>query len=344
MKKTFIYIAIFALLVPGVSFAAFDTNLSYGARSPKVLELQEFLTDQGVYSGPITGNFFTLTLSAVKAFQTKNSISPVSGFFGPLTRAKANSLLEEQLTASGAAELEETGGVQEPQSNDENTNLVNEVRRLNDKLSQIEQNTKKESSPTVQSVIEIFDYNVDVNVEQSGVSFKIDKKFDKANLVAVAPGITRTETINPDTKKIEIGFEPSTTFQWEITAKKGDQEIKKSGVATTPNEYVKLIPNEKSIGYDREVYIKGGQKNIASIMVKFRASTSRPMGVEMMDGRNLYVENGNIIEATAWDGKYNNITWKLNGDTGNIGENDLKLEIIDGVAKTKDGREIKVTF
>jgi hypothetical protein len=54
--------------------------------------LQQFLTTQDLYSGPITGNYLTLTMQGVKEFQIMNKIIPSSGYFGPLTRAKANAI------------------------------------------------------------------------------------------------------------------------------------------------------------------------------------------------------------------------------------------------------------
>lgn len=94
-----------AFLIPSVSFAAtFNNNLFYGMQnSSDVTQLQEFLTAQGDYSGPITGNFYSLTLAGVKAFQIQNSIQPVSGYFGILSRGVANTLL------APVAPIEETG-------------------------------------------------------------------------------------------------------------------------------------------------------------------------------------------------------------------------------------------
>jgi len=98
-------VLIILLVIPSVSFASsFPVNLYYGVQDKTdVIALQEFLTVQGDYSGPITGNFYSLTLAGVKAFQTQNSISPVSGYFGILSRGVANSLLEP------LAPIEETG-------------------------------------------------------------------------------------------------------------------------------------------------------------------------------------------------------------------------------------------
>lgn len=105
MKHFYKFLIVLSLLIAPVFVEAnFDKNLYYGLQNDNsVIELQEFLVDQGVYSGPITGNYFSLTLKAVKEFQSANLISPASGYFGPLTRQKANELL---LISIGSAEDE----------------------------------------------------------------------------------------------------------------------------------------------------------------------------------------------------------------------------------------------
>ena len=79
-------------LPPPPLVTTFINNLYYGMQSnSEVLALQKLLTAQGLYSGPLTGNFYNLTLAAVKSFQAKYNIL-TSGFVGPLTRAKLNVL------------------------------------------------------------------------------------------------------------------------------------------------------------------------------------------------------------------------------------------------------------
>lgn len=99
MKK-YLLVVIGLLLAVPVSAAEFETNLRYGARSPEVTKLQEFLQDEGLYTGPLSGNFYSLTLKAVKTFQTREAISPASGYFGPLTRTRANAIIDSQLVES----------------------------------------------------------------------------------------------------------------------------------------------------------------------------------------------------------------------------------------------------
>lgn len=100
MKKIIIALALFAL--PLVTHASIDKNLYYGLKNDaQVVELQEFLIDNGYLSGSATGNFFSLTLKGVKKFQADNGL-PSTGFVGTLTRAEINKRL-----ALGLAESEE---------------------------------------------------------------------------------------------------------------------------------------------------------------------------------------------------------------------------------------------
>lgn len=64
--------------------------------SEEVKVLQQFLKDQGFYTGAITGKYLTQTYNAVVKFQNANGISPATGYFGVDTRAKANAILSAQ--------------------------------------------------------------------------------------------------------------------------------------------------------------------------------------------------------------------------------------------------------
>jgi len=67
----------------------FTKFLAVGYTGAEVTALQQKLTALGIYAGPVTGYFGPLTRAAVKTFQTKNGISPV-GYVGPGTRAALN--------------------------------------------------------------------------------------------------------------------------------------------------------------------------------------------------------------------------------------------------------------
>jgi len=98
MLKKILAIAIIGLVLPGISQAAsFEKNLTYGIKNnDDVRELQEFLKDQKFFTGPITGNYFSLTRSAVIRFQQKNGVKPANGQFSTSSREIAQKLLDPE--------------------------------------------------------------------------------------------------------------------------------------------------------------------------------------------------------------------------------------------------------
>jgi hypothetical protein len=67
----------------------FTKFLKYKMSGTEVTALQERLTELGVYSGPVTGYYGSLTTTAVKKLQKLNGLSQV-GYVGPGTRAVLN--------------------------------------------------------------------------------------------------------------------------------------------------------------------------------------------------------------------------------------------------------------
>lgn len=99
MKTRIYFFTLLGFLLPIASLyaAPLEHDLFFGLKNnPEIKQLQEFLRDEGLYSGPVNGNFFNLTRSAVKKFQEREKIVPVAGFFGPLTRSRANILLSKK--------------------------------------------------------------------------------------------------------------------------------------------------------------------------------------------------------------------------------------------------------
>ncbi|MDD2696660.1 MAG: peptidoglycan-binding domain-containing protein [Candidatus Pacebacteria bacterium] len=96
-----------ALLGQSVGCQSFNNDLYYGmTNNLEVRCLQQFLKDQGsdIYSGGlVTGNFLSLTQTAVIRFQEKYAseiLNPLNlekgtGYFGSLSRQKANTLLHK---------------------------------------------------------------------------------------------------------------------------------------------------------------------------------------------------------------------------------------------------------
>lgn len=93
-------------LFPSVAFAAeFERDLYFGIyNNSGVKILQEFLRDEGIYTGPVTGNFLLLTQEGVKRFQEREKISPIFGYFGPKTRARANAILSVKISPEALQE------------------------------------------------------------------------------------------------------------------------------------------------------------------------------------------------------------------------------------------------
>src|SRR3990170_989324 len=60
--------------VLGVATFKFTRGLTIGSEGDDVLELQKRLTQESVYTGPITGFFGPLTFAGVKKFQQKNNL------------------------------------------------------------------------------------------------------------------------------------------------------------------------------------------------------------------------------------------------------------------------------
>jgi hypothetical protein len=83
----------------------FKSALKLGLSGIEVTELQKRLTEEGVYSGPITGYFGNLTLAAVKKYQANNGIDQL-GNVGPATRAKLNGSIVSSAAQAPSASVE----------------------------------------------------------------------------------------------------------------------------------------------------------------------------------------------------------------------------------------------
>lgn len=115
MKKIILSLVLL-LSIPTITFASIDTNLYYGIKNQsQVKELQEFLIDKGLLTGEATGNFYSLTLKAVKKYQESQGL-PTTGFVGSMTRGVINQELADSLKDSDVEVSSEpvSAPVQEP--------------------------------------------------------------------------------------------------------------------------------------------------------------------------------------------------------------------------------------
>jgi hypothetical protein len=106
ISKVFIVSLIYLVLlffgytaVASAQTVLFTRNLSWNTygQTADVKLLQQFLASEGLYNGPISGTYLSLTYQAVVDFQTREGILPASGYFGTATRLRAN----EIITAKG---------------------------------------------------------------------------------------------------------------------------------------------------------------------------------------------------------------------------------------------------
>jgi peptidoglycan hydrolase-like protein with peptidoglycan-binding domain len=100
------------VFIPSHGLAAplsFSTDLKYGMYgSGAVEQLQDFLRTEGYFNADTTGNFLSLTLAAVRAWQAAHCV-PATGYFGPLSRqAAATGTLCAQTTPSSSASSTDT--------------------------------------------------------------------------------------------------------------------------------------------------------------------------------------------------------------------------------------------
>lgn len=101
MKKLLIAGLFLFPAIVSAQVTTFDTNLSYSSMGSDVTALQEFLVTQHLLAPQyVTGNFYSLTLAAVKSFQTAESITPISGFVGPITRETINTILASEVSVN----------------------------------------------------------------------------------------------------------------------------------------------------------------------------------------------------------------------------------------------------
>lgn len=81
--------------VLGAKIFIFTRNLSYCTKDNDVLELQKRLKAEGYFTAAILTDYFgDQTLSAVKRYQSAHKL-PVTGFFGPMTRAVLNGATDD---------------------------------------------------------------------------------------------------------------------------------------------------------------------------------------------------------------------------------------------------------
>ncbi|MEK9207209.1 MAG: peptidoglycan-binding domain-containing protein [Patescibacteria group bacterium] len=223
MKKYLI--ALLLLFSPLYAFAqGFDYDLFYGLRAnEEVKELQELLSDKGFYSGPITGNFFSLTVTGVKKLQAAYGITPTSGYFGPKTRTKAN----EILAASGITKTDiatENGIVPTPviipskTTTDVVSSLADQIKLLQQQLAVLQQ-----SQSTLQQQNQQLTQQTQVIQQQSQIPQQVTQQDNQSTPLPVSTNIQPQVISNINSTQTQIEIKSvkvvpslrSASFEWE---------------------------------------------------------------------------------------------------------------------------------
>jgi Putative peptidoglycan binding domain len=97
------------------SGVSFNTNLMVGSKGSEVTALQNFLIKAGMtIPAGATGSFGGQTKAALASWQAAHGVTPASGYFGPITRAKVNGMggsMTGGTTTTGGSNSGSTSGI-----------------------------------------------------------------------------------------------------------------------------------------------------------------------------------------------------------------------------------------
>jgi beta-mannanase len=227
-RKSVFLTALLAVMVMFGSFSAvnaqttvqFNNNLYWNMApvSEEVKVLQQFLKDEGHYTGAITGKYLTQTYNAVVKFQNANSISPATGYFGPDTRVKANEILSKKTTPPNSVTTTQT-----------NTTANNNV------AAAVTTTTAVATTPTTASVAIAGNLILNPSMEEANGT--------RPNKWSIGKWGTNTATFNYPT----AGFDGSKSANVTITAHtSGDAKWFFDEVAVTPGGTYTFSEHNKS--------------------------------------------------------------------------------------------------
>jgi mannan endo-1,4-beta-mannosidase len=184
-----------------------DINLKSTSSSLDISNLQQFLNGEGFYKGPIDGIYNSQIFKAVKDFQKKYGISP-TGYFGKLSRAKANEIISKAKNSITSSSLWNftSGSVSELQLAMDS--LSKQVLSLQNKAGSIynSSNNTKSQTNTAKNP-----QPISQGVPQSIVSNSFDFSKAYVNFPLVGSTISGTSTavsvfVSPDMTPLGVQF------------------------------------------------------------------------------------------------------------------------------------------
>jgi len=149
--------------------ATFSTDLTMGSKGADVTALQNWLISKGfTIAAGATGYFGAQTQSAVAKWQTSAGISPAAGYFGPISRAKANAAAGTTGTTGGTTGTVGLAGV----------GRLTNVGSLGDVTSDLDEG----DSATQVVGVSGDATDGDVQIQRVDVTFNIDGSTGSSNL------------------------------------------------------------------------------------------------------------------------------------------------------------------
>lgn len=291
---TLAVIAGLLMLSPVVASASFDTSLKYGARGQTVIELQDLLASEDCLSVNSTGYFGLLTLKAVKCFQTKYNL-PSTGFFGVMSRAKANEIVANMTASSDVAAQAETNATTSNQSSatkpkiftlpngtviDSQGNIIS-TPPTNTNTTPTSNPPSSVVSPTLAEALKITSASVSSTFTTLDFEWWTNKLSDSKVFISgggMSSKVYSSESGLSTHHIVHIsGLNGNTNYSYEIEAIAGGEDVKKQGSYSTKqineNASLKITSSCTSVFpgtyCDVEVaYFEAGQqKNISAITV-----------------------------------------------------------------------------
>lgn len=252
MKTKYILLLLLTIFIPSISSASFDKDLYYGINNDsQVSELQELLTSEGLYSGPITGNYYSLTVQAVKNFQERENIKPVAGYFGSLTRKRADQILDNSLNKNiGTVQVSQTNNSSGLQSQIDSLLLI--IKSLQEELAK-QQTTTTQTQTTQSNTTTTLPNGSIVEIDSNGQIIKYIKEVQNQISNTENSQITNSPVITP-TPKISLSM-----INNSIQAKPSSENLILSKFKITADEKIESV---KSIF---KLTISNGTGNVGDI-------------------------------------------------------------------------------
>lgn len=318
------------LLLPLSVFASFDKDLFYGMRGEEqIMELQEFLAAENLYSGPITGNFYSLTSEGVKKFQKRESIS-TTGYFGRLTREKANQILNSKIGTTKFVNAENSNDKkQETESSGGTSDLQNLQKKIEELMSQIKLLQQVLSEKTSNSSYGNSGEKAKTVILPSGIAATVDSNGNTIGNISLSEPKKDTESAQPKISAIllsnSLSAKPNSNEQVlakiQIMAKEDKLEITNIsfGLKTSGDGKISDISNIMLI--DQNGTIVAGPQNGNGDK---EGAVTFSDTVTVKKGAQTYILRGNIGSSFASE---QTIYTSVNMDTWNTSVPQTKIYV-----------------